>query len=70
MNQKEFNKEAGRILGVKTGEVVAAMIHMITPGHLIRGVDLGVIPTKYQAKKLRDLASEYGKITFLDKEEK
>ena len=64
MNRKEFNKEAGRILGVKAGEVVGAMIHITNPDHLIQWVDLSVVPTKYQSKKLKELASEFGNIAF------
>ena len=70
MNRKEFNREAGRILGVKTGEVVGAMLHMTSPDHLIQWVDLGVVPTKYQSRKLKELASGFGNITFPGQETK
>lgn len=61
MEIKELNKQAGKILGVK-GEVEFARIYLNPENCLNVRVTLGIIPSKYQARKLRNLLYEYAKV--------
>lgn len=63
MELKEFVEEAGRILGVKSGKVEFAIINMRNDDHLNQRISLGIRPSKYQAKKLRDLAYKFGQVS-------
>ena len=61
MTKKEFNEKVRKVLGIKS-EVVFVMIEIKNDDHLNQRVSLGIIPSKYQAKKLRVIAHEFGNV--------
>ena len=62
MKQEEFNSKVARIMGVKSGKTEMAVISMRPEDHLDQRISLGIVPTEYQAKKLRNLAYEFGRV--------
>ena len=62
MNYEEFIQAATKILGIKVKRVDGIIINMLKDDHLDQRISLGLVPTQAQAKKLKDIAFEYGAI--------
>ena len=58
MGLKEFSEKVGKILGIKSAEVISALIGFNETNRLNQHVYLSVKPTEQQAKKLKELAKE------------
>ena len=66
MEIKEYCDQAGRILGIKTATVSRAEVGMHSADHLKQEVNLKVIPTISQAKKLKKLVLEFANLKEID----
>ena len=62
MKEQEFVDKVGKILGIKPGLVKRAHIWMVQSNNLHQRIELHILPSKYQAKKLRDLAFEFSNV--------
>lgn len=60
MKGKEFNEKAGKILGIKVDQIAFVNIAMKNNNHLDQQIIVGIKPTEAHAKKLKELALEFG----------